>query len=288
MNLTLVDRRAAGAAVTTVALTVTAGLLATRPVSARAPAGPHPGLPFTIFLPHVSRSQPPAPPTPLPPTPAAQACAAIPGAAYGELSVNGGPTNRPAAIHPDVNLTLRGWAPTAAERGLVWYGGETDERAPLLRGLLPGRLDGEVAFGSLHRVHDWLWSVDRRGQPLADWAVTLAGLPIAPAQTLHVPPAGYDLGQGFQVLVLYATPERITLKYTREDNVVYGYTLHLEGVCVEPGLLALYDRLDAAGRGRLPALRAGQAFGRARGEEVLVAVRDTGMFMDPRSGKDWW
>ena len=39
---------------------------------------------------------------------------------------------------------------------------------------------------------------------------------------------------------------------------------------------------------QLPALRAEQAFGRARGDEIMVSIRDTGSFMDPRSRKDWW
>jgi hypothetical protein len=89
-------------------------------------------------------------------------------------------------------------------------------------------------------------------------------------------------------LVLYASTNRITIKYTNNDNVEQGYTLHVENVCVEPRLLALYQALNSAGRGRLPALRAGQAFGRALGSEIGVAIRDYGTFMDPRSRKDWW
>jgi len=46
--------------------------------------------------------------------------------------------------------------------------------------------------------------------------------------------------------------------------------------------------LNDAGRGHLPALRAGQAFGRARGDEIGGVIRDNGAFMDPRSRKDWW
>ena len=67
-----------------------------------------------------------------------------------------------------------------------------------------------------------------------------------------------------------------------------GYTLHIEGLQVEPRLLALYRACDAAGRGHLPALRTEQAFGRARDSFVSVAIRDSGTFLDPRSRKDWW
>ena len=52
--------------------------------------------------------------------------------------------------------------------------------------------------------------------------------------------AGYDVGGGYRALVLYAEPTRLTLKYTREDDVVSGYTIHLENICVDANLLALY------------------------------------------------
>jgi hypothetical protein len=102
------------------------------------------------------------------------------------------------------------------------------------------------------------------------------------------PPSGYEIGDGYEVLVLYASPGGITLKYTREDNVLYGYTLHLDGLCVDPRLLDLYRDCDRQGRGRLPAVRAGQPVGCVAASEVRFAIRDSGAFMDPRSRKDWW
>jgi hypothetical protein len=88
--------------------------------------------------------------------------------------------------------------------------------------------------------------------------------------------------------VLFADKDSITFKYTSEDNVVSGYTVHIQDICVEPKLLALYQQENAAGRAELPALTGNQPFGRARASEVLVAIRDTGAFMDPRVKKDWW
>ena len=42
------------------------------------------------------------------------------------------------------------------------------------------------------------------------------------------------------------------------------------------------------GQHNLPALRGGQSFGRARGSEILVAVRDSpGSFHDPRHENFW-
>ena len=144
------------------------------------------------------------------------------------------------------------------------------------------------AFTTVYQVYDWDWSCNCRGDLLTNWDVTLAGMGVAPGEVLHLPDSGYNIGSGYDALVLYATEERITLKYTPEDHVVYGYTIHVENICVEPALLALYRAWNDAGRGELPALRGGQPFGRARGDEIGVAIRDTGSFMDPRSRKDWW
>lgn len=214
------------------------------------------------------------------------ACSPIPGAGYGTLPVDLPSTDRPAENHPDLNLALRGYVPTDAYLGLVDYGGGSDARAPQLAGLFA---DNRTAtFSAVYQVYDWDWRCDCRGTLLTDPEVTLAGLATTPGETIHVPHSGYTIGSGYEVLVLYAGTDRITLKYTNDDNVIRGYTLHMEGICVEPSLLALYRSLDSAGRGRLPALRAGQAVGRAQGDEIGVAIRDHGTFLDPRSRKDWW
>ena len=211
-------------------------------------------------------------------------CAPIPGESYGTLTIVGSPTDRPAEEHADLNLALRSYVSTSAYLGLVDYGGSTDPGAPQLAGLCVGCAP---PFHSAYRVHHWNWSTNQRAEPITDPPVTLVGMDLAPGTTVHVPDSGYTIGSGYEVLVLYASEDRITLKYTREDNVIFGYTLHVENICVEPSLLALYQAMNAAGRSSLPALRSGQAFGRARGE-IGVAIRDCGAFLDPRSRKDWW
>jgi len=212
-------------------------------------------------------------------------CAAT-GARYASLPINPPPTDRPAAQHPDLNLALRGYTPANAATEYIWLGGDADARAPQLTTLLspPRRPD---ITGAWH-VYDWDWTQNRRGDPIAAPPVTLMGLKTTPGELLSLPDSGYDLGQGYEALVLYAEPHRITLKYTREDNVVSGYTLHLENICVDPNLLALYQQLDGQGREQLPALRAGQPLARAVDSPLSIAIRDTGRFMDPRSIKDWW
>jgi hypothetical protein len=209
----------------------------------------------------------------------------VPGVSYDSLAPTE-TTDRPAAQHPDLNLAIRGWSPTTAPLTLVLYGGPTDPGAPQLDTLFaPNRLP---KFSSAYQVNHWLWSCNCRGGPITDWDVTLLGMTTSPGEALHLPDSGYDIGGGHDALVLYATENRMTLKYSAEDNVVRGYTIHLEGVCVAPDLLRLYRQLNTAGRQRLPALRGGQPFGRAPSNEIRAAVRDNGTFLDPRSQKDWW
>ncbi len=219
------------------------------------------------------------------PSVSGEACAFIPTESYATVAVGGSHPSLPAEVHPDLNLAVRGYAPTIAELQPVDYGGSADPRAPQLAGLLSG---GSPPFGSAYQIFDWDWAGMGRGTRISDPPVTVLGFRVHRGETLHVPASGYTIGEGWEVLVLYASSERVTLKYTREDSVVEGYTLHVENACVEPRLLSLYRSCDASGRNRLPALRELQAFGRARSDQVLVAIRDHGRFLDPRSRKDWW
>ena len=251
------------------------------PLVGESPPAPQPSQP----------SPTPSPtPSPVPPSPTPGAgvdpCAPIPGESYGTLPIVGPPTDRPAAQHGDLNLALRGYNLTTAARGLINIGGPTDYQAPQLAGLFSDKRTPVIK--NVYRVNNWDWNRNARGGPITEFEVTLTGFGVEPGETIHVPDSGYAIGQGYEVLMLYADTNRITLKYTGEDSVVNGYSIQVEGVCTEPNLLALYKRMNAAGRGHLPALRPGQAFGRARGNEIQVAIRDTGRFMDPRTRKDWW
>ena len=196
------------------------------------------------------------------------------------------PATGDVSLHPDINLAIRGYTPTTAYLGLVDYGGNIDPNAPQLYTLFDDQRT--PTFNAAYRVYRWDWTCNCRGGPIVKWDVTLLGMETAPGELIHLPVAGYDVGGGYGALVLYAEPTRLTLKYTREDNVVAGYTLHLENICVDENLLALYEQLNAAGRTTLPALAPGQPLGRARSTEIDAAIRDAGSFLDPRARKDWW
>lgn len=232
-------------------------------------------------------------------------CENITGQTYATLVPVSLPTDRPAEQHADLNLALRSYRATTGTLGLVDYGGSNDGRSPKLFSLFA---DNRVpTFTGVSQVYNWDWSTNSRGAPIASPPVTLAGLSVTPNELLRVPHSEYNIGarsllpsrgffpdstkddsSKFEVLVLYASEQRITLKYTREDNVVQGYTIHIENVCVAPDLLKLYREWNTLGRLQLPALKQGQAFGRALGSEIGVVIRDNGSFMDPRSRKDWW
>jgi hypothetical protein len=210
----------------------------------------------------------------------------VPGASYSAIPIASAPTDPPAERHADINLAIRGYEKVTAALTLVNYGGNTDPNAPQLDTLFA--TPHVPNFTNAYQIYRWDWNCDCRLELISSWPTTLLGMGTSPGETIHVPDSGYDIGGGNDVMVLYATDERVTLKYTREDSVVSGYTVHIEDVCVDPALVALYDSLNAAGRAQLPALQGGQAFGRASGSEIKVSIRDTGSFLDPRSRKDWW
>lgn len=211
------------------------------------------------------------------------------GASYGTVAVLSAPADPPAQVNPDINLAMRGYTLTTGTLGLISSSNPVDPNAPQLYRLFA---DNRVpVFNAVYQVYDWDWDCNCLGQPIADPPVTLAAFGVTAGEPICAPGSGYDIGRqavGYSMMVLYASASRITLKYTREDNVVYGYTLHVENLNVDPNLLALYQSMDSGGRSRLPALYAGQPIGSARGSNMRVAIRDTGSFMDPRARNDWW
>jgi predicted small lipoprotein YifL len=211
-------------------------------------------------------------------------CAPIGGASYSATSVK--PETSNPAKHGDINLLLRTWQPCGAKKGLVDVGGPTDSRAPKLYTLFAD--DRMPVFSAVFQVQSWDWGCACPGAFMTDPEVTMAGFAMAPGEVVQLPRSGYDIGGGYQALVLYAADDTITLKYTRDDNVVSGYTIHFARLCVEPSLRKLYDQCHAQGRTQLPQLRGDEPLGRARTSELLVTIRDTGSWMDPRVKKDWY
>lgn len=193
---------------------------------------------------------------------------------YGSRGLN--PPDLGANSNPDTVMSLRGWTPSNGELNLVTYGypqGEPpDPKAPQLGTILG---NGPL-FSSLYRVLP-----DQKDN-------SLAGLTSNNGQVVRAPSNGYNIGGGYQYMVVYASQNEITMNVTGDDQAIDGYAIHMYGFCVDPNLQALYQQLDQQGRHLLPAVYGGQKIGTANGTEVKVAIRDSGTFMDPRSRLDWW
>ncbi len=215
---------------------------------------------------------------------------------------------RPAADHADKNLSLRSYALITdglVNNNLIDYGRDDPTQPPQLATLFkPYRFPGFINY---YQVHHWLWSdapdPGYRADSITIPPVTALGLQTAPGETLHTPVSGYDIGGGMAALVIFADEDTVALRYTREDSSgSRGYTIHVDQICTDPHLLLLYRALDAADGPRyqfmtdeqrpyhynLPELAPGQPFGTVQQHEVVVAVVDSGTFMDPRSCDEWW
>lgn len=210
--------------------------------------------------------------------------------AFTSIPIEGPPTDRPAADHPDLNLAIRSYLNAAGELTLVDNDGPTDQNAPQFNGIFqPARLP---AFIAVYQIYDWDWACGEdgcQGEPLTAPPVSLLALETTPGEALHLPTRGPQIyAGGYKAMVLYADTNRITFAYTRRDTAAIGYIVHMEDLLVDPALLALYQETDHAGRSELPALHANEPFATALGTTIKVAIRDTGTFMEPRSRKDWW
>ena len=213
---------------------------------------------------------------------------------------------RPAVQHADKNLELRGYTlnTSSVSKFPKNYGQDDPSGPPQLKGLfIPNRAQ-PFPFANVYYSYNWDWAPSpapgTRGTPITDWeGVQLAGLATTPGETIYVPDApGYNIGGSptqYEVLVLYAAAERITFVFFRQDIINAGYAIHIENICVDPNLLALYNSLDTgaryvvgSGSYDLPNLPVGKPLGTAKGNEIIVAIRDSGAFMDPRSCEWWW
>ncbi len=207
------------------------------------------------------------------------------GEEYSKLSVQPSLSDHSAAP-VELNIVARGFAPANVSLGLVDIEGPADAGAPQLYSLFAD--ERTPVFSNAYQIHKWDWNCNCRGELFAEPEATLISFAATPGEIIRVPRSSYYIGNDFQALVLYADGGRVTFNYTRTGNPVRGYTIYLEGIAVDAGLIALYQQTNDAGRVELPALRAGQAIGRAQTGEIKLAIRDAGAFMDPRSRKDWW
>lgn len=224
------------------------------------------------------------------------------GEEYGTITVNK-INDRIPSKHADMNLSLRCYKeianPSNEELNFRPNGFRDDPKSPELYTIFnPAR---QIKATSAYQVYDWDWSngpdgsraslLDGDPPPPKEYPVTMWGIYADNDEALHVPKAGYNLGDNTSAIVLYAEENRLTINFTRDDSVANGYTMHFENICVDRNLLKAFRDLpdkDQKSREKLVKLTPGQAIGFPKNNEVHIAVRDRGMFMDPRSEESWW
>jgi hypothetical protein len=231
-----------------------------------------------------------AAPTPGVAPPTAAGCPTQSTNQYTNIPMEGVDLNHPDSQHGDLNLALRGYAPSNAARELVALGA-VDPNAPQIRGIFADKR--QPGFLQVYQVHDWDWGCQQHGCAKSDLVgsaeVSALGVATVAGEAIRVATRNPEIyGGGYVAAVLYAEPSRLTIAYTRDGTVAGGYSLHLENLCVDPNLVAAYQAANAAGRGQLPGLQKESVVGTATGGEMVIAIRDRGAFLDPRSRDDWW
>ncbi len=209
---------------------------------------------------------------------------------------------RPAYNHADKNIELRGYVvnnDSGLKQELVDYGSGDPTQPPQLATLFdPYQVP---SFADFFQMHNWNWDSSpnpgTRSTLIDSPPVTAVSFTLPSGTSLHTPISGYDIGGGVEAIVLFADKDTVTLHYTRDDSAATGYTVHLDQICTDPNLLALYNSLDNPAGPRydfpsasynLPALPAGQVLGTTSSQNMVVVIVDSGGFQDPRSCNEWW
>ena len=183
--------------------------------------------------------------------------------------------------HGDLNLKLREPQRIEVERSLIDIPDSgVDPEAPRFSEVF------EDNFVAVYGIHNWDWNCNCKGALIQEeYRAVLVGIETTPGEDVFIPPTENDIYQGeFYAIVLFASEDSLTFTYAREGTVANGYTIHYEGLQTDPNLLALYRRSEG---NQLPGLRLDTPVGTAT-DELIVAIRDNGTFLDARSREDWW
>jgi len=188
--------------------------------------------------------------------------------------------SRPAAEHGDLNLELRDPQPIDAELALQDISGAgIDSDAPNFGKVF------EPNFTGAYTIHNWDWGTNAKGALLKEAGLVLIGIKTTPGEPIFIPHRKQDIyGGKYYAVVLYASEDSVTFSYTRAGTAAKGYTVHYQGLHTDPNLVALFEESQG---NELPGLTLDTPVGVAS-DELIVAIRDKGTFLDARSLKDWW
>lgn len=219
------------------------------------------------------------------------------------------PPIRPAEQHADKNFALRGYITitTEAKTLISDVADPAEPHQPPQLGTIfnPDRVTtAAVNITQVYHTYLWNWGVPpdpgTRGGEDSNPPVGVLGLGAAPGEVIQAPTSYYEIafvgGVHYQAFVMYADADTVALHYSAEDTVVNGYTVHIDNICTDPNLLALYNSLDGGGTGprynntsfNMPYVGLGQAIGTARDNLVRVKIVDTGSTLDPRGCWNLW
>ena len=200
---------------------------------------------------------------------------------YDLIPIEGERESRPPEEHGDLNLKLREPQPADFETELVDIPGSgIDPDAPNLSAVF------EPDFAQTYAVHDWDWGSNSKGNLIDDGSAVLVGIKTTPGESIFIPQTDRDIYDGkYVAVVLYAAEDQLTFLYARAGSVVKGYTVHYVGLQTDPNLVKLFEESEGS---QLPGLTLDTPVGVAAGEELIVAMRDNGTFLDARSQRDWW
>jgi hypothetical protein len=198
---------------------------------------------------------------------------------YQLIPIEGNRESRPAETHGDLNLKLREPQPIEVEFSVADVGAGVDPDAPKLSKIF------KPEFTGAYTVHDWDWGCNCIGKLIEEDTVVLVSLKTTPGEPIYIPPRQQDIyDKKYYAVVLYASEDSLTFLYNRAGSVVQGYTVHYVGLQTDPNLLALFRESQG---NELPGLTLDTPVGVAT-EEILIAIRDNGKFLDVRSKNDWW
>jgi hypothetical protein len=188
--------------------------------------------------------------------------------------------DRPAAEHGDLNLELRDPQPIDAELALQDVSGSgVDPDAPNFGKIF------EPNFTGAYTIHNWDWGTNAKGALLKEDGLVLIGIKTTPGEPIFIPHKKQDIYDGkYFAVVLYASDDSLTFSYSRAGNAAKGYVVHYQGLHTDPNLVALFE--ESKGN-ELPGLTLDTPVGVAS-DDLIVAIRDNGTFLDARSLKDWW
>lgn len=199
--------------------------------------------------------------------------------------------------NPEFNIRLRGFVEVNEDTGLIsrkgnFYG--RDEKMPPQISTLFGGPRPKII--KTYRIYEWDYQNGKSAAPQTvtpNFKVHMIGLEATPGQKLVGLQAGRQIDtEGDVFMVLYATKSDIVFCHGISDYLTADempcYLFMFLDICVDPNLLATYEKDNTGGRNQLPVIAPGQVFGYSGSTDIKVVIRDSFSFMDPRYNEDWW